>query len=531
MIKPERCPTDVTDIEVSGEGRAGVVYPAPGVGPAMNQELIDRVLASPRLPSLPAIAIEVIELVSQPDVGIKRIAQTIQHDPALSSKILKTVNSSFYGQPKTISSVSQAIVVLGLETVRTLALGFSLVSNLRHGGGEGFDHLTFWKRSLYSAVAARAIAKTAGVAQEEEAFLGGLLQDLGMLAMAPVLGELYTELIRSAEGDFRKLFRLENETLETNHAEVGAALAESWRLPAILVEPIRHHETPRKMQGELAPLVYCVALGNHAADVFMEESPGEALRDYFKACERWLSLEPVESEPLLGDIMPHATEMRRLFDLPTGDMGHADEILARANETLLELNMSAHQRQSELQQKNQQLTVQAETDPLTGIANRGKFNAVIREGFDHAKLNGTPMSVLFLDADHFKKFNDTYGHATGDRVLIAIGKLLTEVSPERAVPCRYGGEEFSVILPGLDRRSAAKLAEEIRTAIESCPVDSDEGEPLRVTASIGVATLEDGCFERPEQLVKAADQGVYAAKAAGRNAVRVYAPRPRPKAA
>ncbi|NJL30606.1 MAG: HDOD domain-containing protein [Phycisphaerales bacterium] len=93
----------------------------------MNHALLDQMLRSPRLPSLPTIALEVIDLVQQRDVNIRQIADTISHDPALAGKILKTVNSTFYGQTKTISTITHALVILGLNAVRTLALGFSLV--------------------------------------------------------------------------------------------------------------------------------------------------------------------------------------------------------------------------------------------------------------------------------------------------------------------------------------------------------------------------------------------------------------------
>ena len=102
----------------------------------MKQDLLDRLLRSPQLPSLPAIALEVIDLVQEKDVNIKQIANTIQHDPALSSKILKTVNSSFYGQAHTIGTISHALVVLGLNSVKTLALGLETQPLHRHGSQE-----------------------------------------------------------------------------------------------------------------------------------------------------------------------------------------------------------------------------------------------------------------------------------------------------------------------------------------------------------------------------------------------------------
>ena len=109
----------------------------------MNQDLLDKVLRSPRLPSLPTIALEVIDLAEQPEVEFSDIAAAIQHDPALSSQILKTVNSAFYGQVREIGTISRALQILGLNSVKTLALGFSLVGNLKKSGGTGFDHIAY----------------------------------------------------------------------------------------------------------------------------------------------------------------------------------------------------------------------------------------------------------------------------------------------------------------------------------------------------------------------------------------------------
>ncbi|MFA9476895.1 HDOD domain-containing protein [Phycisphaerales bacterium AB-hyl4] len=487
---------------------------------------MERLLESPRLPSLPAIALEVIELVQQQDVNVKQIAQTIQHDPALATRILKTVNSSFYGQTHAISTISHALVVLGLNSVKTLTLGFSLANNLKHSGGEGFDHMGFWKRSLYSATAARVLAGEVSLPQQEETFIAGLLQNLGMFAMNQVLGEEYTRLLIEVGDEHQQLAPLEHEAFDLDHAQVGEALARKWHLPPLLCTAIGNHENPDVVNEDeaLHKLIRCVSLGSRAADVFITSNPGEAMEQYYLDAEQWFDLTDEQAEPLLRTVHTQTNEMRRLFDLPTGPLANPDDILARANEALLQISLQTQQKTSQLQKENRELAEQAWTDSLTGAANRGRFNVFIKEQFERTTHGAGPVSLLFLDTDHFKKFNDTYGHQTGDHVLVQLAGLLQNTLPDAAMVARYGGEEFAVVLPETDRRTAARLAEQLRLDIANEPIKADEGEQLQITASIGVATHDGSFFNNVEQLIKAADKGVYAAKDAGRNAVRIFTP-------
>ena len=492
----------------------------------MNQELLERVLQSPRLPSLPSIALQVIQLVQRADVNVKQIAEVIQRDPALAGKLLKIVNSSFYGQPKTISTISQAVIVLGLNAVKTLALGFSLVADLKEQCDDHLDHMLFWKRSLYGATAARHLARQMGLAQQEEAFLGGLLQDLGVMAMSQVLGAEYARLVRQAENPHAALLANEREAFDLDHAVVGAALAESWSLPNILVQLVRCHETPEQVESEeLAPLVHAVALGALIAEAFVAEEPNAALAAFHEQLGKTQLELPQTPEQLLRTVHDESIEMRRLFDLPTGELNRPGEILSRANETMLRLSLQTQQQAVELQKQNRQLAAQLTTDSLTGVANRRKFNSFLSEQFDYATETGQPLSILFLDTDNFKQFNDRYGHQTGDRVLIELASLLQDQTPEGGLVARYGGEEFAIVLTDTDRRGAARMAEAIRKALQNLTVQSDQQQPLHITVSIGAATHTGDFFQRVEQLLKAADQAVYAAKAAGRNCVRIFTPR------
>src|SRR5580704_11843176 len=124
----------------------------------MNDQLLQRIKQCPSLPSLPSIAMQVLDLAQKADVDIAEIARIISKDPALSGKILRTVNSSFYGRSQHVSTISHALVILGLQSVKTLVLGFSLVNTLSGSKAKGFKHLQYWRRSIFAATAARTLA-------------------------------------------------------------------------------------------------------------------------------------------------------------------------------------------------------------------------------------------------------------------------------------------------------------------------------------------------------------------------------------
>ena len=155
----------------------------------------------------------------------------------------------------------------------------------------------------------------------------------------------------------------------------------------------------------------------------------------------------------------------------------------------------------------------ATTDALTGLKNRRKFDSTIDCEWRRAIRAGTPLALLMIDADHFKAYNDTYGHQAGDQVLVGIAICISD-SVHRAGDCaaRYGGEEFAVLLPGLSAAEALAVAESIRLKVE---LWSDE--PQVTTVSIGAASLMANATADWADLVSAADKALYAAKAQGRN--------------
>ena len=167
----------------------------------------------------------------------------------------------------------------------------------------------------------------------------------------------------------------------------------------------------------------------------------------------------------------------------------------------------------------QRLKQQSITDTLTGIFNRRHFDEVLATEFKRWKRYAQPVSVMMIDVDHFKKFNDAHGHDCGDHVLAAIGRVLEELSAPAQIPCRYGGEEMVIVMPGVLEQAGAKLAESVRQRISQLEVDG-----LKVTVSIGVAGLPGHELADADSLVKLADDALYSAKENGRNQVCLAKP-------
>ncbi len=160
---------------------------------------------------------------------------------------------------------------------------------------------------------------------------------------------------------------------------------------------------------------------------------------------------------------------------------------------------------------------EANIDPLTGLRNRRSFERALAEFFrDYGKF-GYPFSVIVLDLDNFKRINDTYGHMAGDKVLKEIGNILKNYLRAKDVPARTGGEEFAIILPGITKEEAMKVAERLRKVIANYTVDY-EGIKINPTASFGVAEVSQG-VSSAEDVLKRADENLYKAKSAGKNMV------------
>ncbi len=190
--------------------------------------------------------------------------------------------------------------------------------------------------------------------------------------------------------------------------------------------------------------------------------------------------------------------------------------LIKTNQQMQQQLVSAQERLREQAKQMESSAAEARTDALTGLANRRALDQELARQFEAFKRQGRKMAMVMLDIDHFKRFNDTYGHQVGDRVLCGLaGDLLGQARSSDLVS-RYGGEEFALVLPETSLVAACDRAEQLRQAVETARY-RDAGAELRVTISIGVAVLTDG--DDPAGLIRRADAALYASKGNGRNRV------------
>jgi two-component system cell cycle response regulator len=514
---------------VLGKAPAAVrLTPKPSVCESrpMNAETLEEILACPSLPSLPSVAVRVLELTKNPDVGVEQLAGAIQNDQALAAKVLRTVNSSFYGLRQRCTTIHQSIVMLGLSAVKSLTLGFSLVASVNEVADGTFDYVSYWRRGLYSGVAAKLIAKQIGEDFEDEAFLSGLLQDIGMMAMYQALGDAYMEVVDETEDDHRKLVRCELNAFELQHPVVGALLGKRWRLPDQLVMPIKFHERPTAAPAEHSSLVRCVALGNIAHDVLTLSDPGPPLKRFYDRAYNWFGMDNSVADELFAKVARSARELSGLFRLDTGAAADAEEILALANEQLVEL--AKRTEESDDPRGASIFLDPSNHDGLTGALTSSGLELALHAAYGRAGAEDEPLGVVRVCVDQLNDLRDA--GADVDQVLVGVAAHLRKhFDPLGGVIAREPDDRFVVVIVGTGRVGAVKVADALRSDLETASRRWGLGDGVRgVTVSVGVAVMErsvGSVFSCPEQILVAATRAAEASTGAGGNCLRAFTPR------
>lgn len=208
--------------------------------------LVDAAIAEvSEIATLPEVTVKIIHIVENPKSTARDLHDVIKNDPALSARILKVVNSAFYGLPGQIASIDRAIVLLGLSAVKNIAIAASM-THLFSGGAsiEGFSGAEVWRHSIAVGVASRMISTAQGHPTVEESFLAGMMADLGLLVERQLFTKQLAEVVAQFAEEGGDYCLLEQEVIGANHQAFGMALATKWRFPQPLCTTIGYHHKP-----------------------------------------------------------------------------------------------------------------------------------------------------------------------------------------------------------------------------------------------------------------------------------------------
>jgi len=428
----------------------------------MDQKLWQAIKESGKLHTMPGVAVRVLELVQDPEVTLGAVADTVSQDPALVSRILRLVNSPFYGFASSISTISRALVVLGLNKTKYLVLSFSLAAYVDGRDRDDFDYQDYWKRSLTSAVAARMLAELTGFDLREEAFVCGLLQDIGVLVLQQCLPQDYAEVIRLRKTEGLDIGAAEQRVFGVTHAEVGAALAEEWSLPPILVKPTswhHNHLAAEQEEPEVRIMTNASYLAGFVSHIFCEEGAVTKSEDFGQQAGELFGLGHEQVLDFLNCIDSEVRLAANLFEVPLGNYRSFIDLLELANRELAKLGMAsqtaleiarlreeADERAKQVRSLGRSEPAAATVDSLTGVANYSGFQRALDRELSRARRFHHSLGLLLVDLDDFESLNQKYGRSTGDWILVQVAQIIKGCVRGMDIVGRVGGEEFGIIL-------------------------------------------------------------------------------------
>jgi HD-like signal output (HDOD) protein len=231
-----------------------------------------------RMPSLSTTVTKVLEICNTPDASANDLNRVISYDPVLTGQVLKLINSAYYGLRSRVTSLTRAIIMLGVNTVKNMVLATSVLASFKRGRYvRGISMDSFWVHSLCVGSTAKSIAKLKKVSllEQEEFFVAGLLHDLGKLPMIACFGELYAKACDESQTEKMPLFLAENKHIGFNHCQVGQLIGTKWQLNSEMQNALAHHHQPLEVQCTTSELLYYTSLANQIAYYYQIGSAGD----------------------------------------------------------------------------------------------------------------------------------------------------------------------------------------------------------------------------------------------------------------
>lgn len=443
------------------------------------------------LPSLPGAALEVLSLCRAEDTTLDDLAAAISRDPALAARLLRFANSTLYGAGDEVRTLQRATLVLGMKTVQLMSLSFSLVAAVpREGATSGFDYARFWRRSLVRSVTARALAARAGLAGQDEAFLAGLLGEIGQVVVARAAPEAWAKVLDEARA--RGLGHpdepCERAHLGHSQAEIGHALLLAWQVPPHIALAVRHMGAPEACaaaSAELRTLLGALCVARPLTDLLTQEAGEPALGRALELARQHLGLTEADLEPVLSELEGPLREAAELLEVRMPEGRTHEAILTEARQQLLGLSLGQASELASLrialdpEHRARLLAEEGCQDALSGLASERGCTRFLEHQLA-ARRSGSltrPLGFLLLALDSFGAWSDEEARTEGQR---AVAGLLTRILRRNDLAARLAPGLFGLVLGDATTFGMRAMAERL----------SSEAKGLRL--EVGSQTLTPG---------------------------------------
>lgn len=498
--------------------------------------LFERIDECPDLPTIPAVALEIVSLCQKPDTDVDQLSSLIALDPAMVARVLKTANSCLFANAPRATSARRAVVRLGLKMTRMTVLSFALVSSTIESHPESFDFENFWKHALAGANGAAVLCAEMRLQQRDEAFAAGILQDVGVLALHYTFPQQYASIITEKRKDpERDLSELERSAFGGDHAVVSAYLLEKWGLPREVIMPVRHHHAPELLEDEnerrLARILH---IGADIGHLFVNEGKGHRLMRVFELGKEYFELPRGSMERMLATVSSNMRDLSDLFSVDPGAVPSYTDLrqkvvfelaqIASVSTDLPEPQTDPPETAAPATQATPDQEVPGDgRDELTGLLDRPAAETALQRELERSVADNTALAILILDIDGFKKINEKVGRQAGDSILKLIASCLGHQIDGEGFAARRDDDAFLLVLPVENQDDGRTDSERIRREIQSQSSDWLFGDG-EMTVSVGALFVSAGAnITQIAPVIQAAEECLAAARDAGGNCTRYAA--------
>lgn len=527
------------------------------------QQFVER---TGQLYSLPAVAAEVLRLTSEPQIDPRQLRQCIETDPALAARLLRVVNSSLFGPTRPVTDLNQALTLLGIRPLKMLVLGFSLPKEL-FAGLQADVLARYWRQTLVKAVAAREISERLWKIPGDEAFLAGLVQDIGVLALIQQLGSVYEKLLEHAQTCGGSLIDRELDTLGFDHLVLSARLLTHWGLPAGLCAAIAVPPALDRVE-ELAAKERTLPRILHLAQLvarLIDQPYGGWLSELLAVGERYCGLKYDKLQPIVEALQSKVSELAEVLSLQLPEGRSYVDLLIAAQERLADETVSVAAAMAHPDAEAQLLSLAGELRQEMAAATRrapaGKrqgrpsqapvaFHAPtrlaepkndrrreganelamdpslisqVRAAVQRSRQSRTPLTLALFEIDRFSDLLVQAGPTGMTEITYSLQCALADWANQQEEAILISDSRLAMVWEACSRSDAVRLARECLSDVREWSQDRF-GLSCDLTLSAGVATLEFAPKNYPPQeLIDATQRCLIGAQLSGGDTVKSIA--------